>query len=73
VTSLCGFRHFSTSGLASNGCWWPIFARNARSTLRSRQQTGAERYGASADDQNTTSGSTRSEYSTVQVAGSTFL
>ena len=38
---LCGFRHISTSGLASNGCRWPIFARNARITLRSRLQIGA--------------------------------
>jgi len=55
--------------LARNGCRWPIFARNARITyVRSRQQTGT-----SADNQNTTSGSTGSEYSTSQVTGSTFL
>jgi len=45
---------------------------NARITLRSRQQTGAECYRTSADDRNTT-GSTGSEYSTSQVTGSTFL
>jgi len=37
--------------------WWHMLARNARITLRSRQQTGAECYMTSADDQNTPSGS----------------
>jgi len=51
-----------------------FFARIARITLRSCQQTGAERYKTSADDRNnTTSGSTGSEYSTLRVTGSTFL
>jgi len=59
--------------LATNCCRWFIFARNARITLRSRQQTGEECYGTSADDWNTTFGSTGSEYSTTQVTGSTFL
>jgi len=48
-------------------------ARNALITLRSRQQNGAECYGTSADDPNTTSGSTGNEYSMSQVTGSTFL
>ena len=57
-----------------NGCGWPIFARNACITLRSRQQTGAECYGTSADDWNTTSASAeKNEYSTSHVTGSTFL
>ena len=46
------FRHISTSGLprnGRNGCRWPIFGHNARITLRSGQQTGAECYGTSAD------------------------
>jgi len=38
---LCGFRHISTSRLDRNGCRWPMFAGNARITLRNRQQTGA--------------------------------
>ena len=59
--------------MARNGCRWPIFARNARITLRIRQETGTECYGASADDRNTTSGSTGCEYSTSRVTGSTFL
>ena len=45
AVSACGFRHISISGLAKNGCEWPIFARNARIRLRSRQQTGAEQRG----------------------------
>jgi len=68
-----GFPHISASGLARNGCRWLIFALNVRVTLRSRHLTGAECYGTSADDRNTTSGSTGSEYSTSQVTGSTFL
>jgi len=52
---------------------WPIVARNARITLHSRQQTGTECYGTSADNQNTTSGSTGNEYLTTQVTGRTFL
>jgi len=35
---------------------WRIFARDARITLRSPQQSGAECYGTSADDRNATSG-----------------
>ena len=70
---LCGFRRTSTSGLVRNGCRWPIFARNARITLRSHQQTGTECYETSANDRNTTSGSTGSEYSTSQVTESTLL
>jgi len=61
------FHHISISGLARNGCRWPIFDRNTPITLRSRQQTVA------ADDLNTTSCLTGSEYSTSQVTGSTFL
>jgi len=60
-----------TSGLARNGCRWPIFACRAPITLRSRQQTGAECYGTSGDDRNTTSGSMGSDYLTSQVTGST--
>jgi len=60
-------------GLARNGCRWPIFARNACITLHRRQKTGAECYGTSADDRNTTSGSTGNEYSTSQMTGSTLL
>jgi len=41
--------------------------------LRSRQQTGAEYYGTSADDRNTTSSPMGSEYSTSQVTDRTFL
>ena len=41
--------------------------------MRNRQQTGAECYGTSAHDRNTTSGSTGSKRSTSQVTGSTFL
>jgi len=70
---LCIFHHISTSGLARNGCWWPIFACNACITLRSHQQTGTECYGTSADDRNNTSGSTRNEYLMSQVTGSTCL
>jgi len=60
---LCSFRHISTSGLARNGFRWPIFARNAHITLRSRQQMAqsATAHGTSADDRNTTSGSTGSQ------------
>ena len=47
------FLPFSTSGLAENGCRWPIVARSARIILHSCQQTGAEYYGTSADDRNT--------------------
>ena len=73
ASSFMGFPHISASGLARNGCRWLIFALNVRVTLRSRHLTGAECYGTSADDRNTTSGSTGSEYSTSQVTGSTFL
>ena len=55
---------------------WPsaaYFARKARITWRGRPQSDAECYGTLADDQNTISDFTGSEYSTSHVAGSTFL
>jgi len=56
--------------VAFGGLFSPV---SARITLRSRQKTGAECYGTSANDRNTTSGSTGSEYLTSYLTGSTFL
>jgi len=70
---LCSFRHISTSGLAKNGCQWPIFTCNARITPHSRWRTGAEYYRTSTDNWSTASSSTGSEYSTSQVTGSTLM
>jgi len=55
IASVDRYHHISTSSFARNGCQWPIFARNAHIALHSRQQTGAECYGTSNNDQNTTS------------------
>ena len=75
ASSFMRFSPYFYFPIGKSDCRWPIFARNARirPTLRSRQQTGAECYRTSADDRNTTSGSTGSEYSTSQVTGSNFL
>jgi len=70
---LCGLRHIFTSGLARNGCQWPIFASNARITLSIVASRLVQNATGRTDDWNTTSGSTGSEYSTSQVTGSTFL
>ena len=58
--------------IAVGGLFLPVM-RVLRCVVTTHQQTVAECYGASADDRNTTSGSTGSEYSTSQITGSTLL
>jgi len=41
LVNLRRFCHISTSGLAGDGCQWPVFTQNARITLHGRWQTGA--------------------------------